>query len=88
MRRYATQAELDFIPNVKFKRNAICQNYTNYASYGDIQDYFMEQLEINPQLLAWLFDDNSLYGESPLSLSGGRAEAFKDFYNSLSIYDD
>ena len=88
MRRYATQAELDFIPNVNFKRNAICQNYSNYASSGDIQDYLMEQLEINPQLLAWLFDDNTLYVKSPLSLSGGRTEAFKDFYDSLSIYED
>ena len=88
MRRFATQAELDFIPNVNFKRNAICQNYTNNATSGDIQDYFMVQLELNPQLLAWLFDDNSLYGQNYLSLSGGQAEAFNDFYKSLSIYDD
>ena len=88
MRRYATQSEIDYIPNVSFKRNAICQNYINYAISGDIQDYLMEQLEVNPQLLAWLFDDNSLFGKSPLSLSGGRYEAFQDFYDSLNIYDD
>lgn len=32
MRRYNTQAEMDNIPNVSFKRNAICQNYMSYGT--------------------------------------------------------
>ena len=51
-------------------------------------DYLIEQLELNPRLLAWLFDDNYLIGKSYLVLDSGRYEAFQDFYNSLSIYDD
>ena len=47
----------------------------------------MEQLESNPKLLAWLFDDNSLIGKAYLSLDGERYEAFQDFYSSLDIYD-
>lgn len=54
----------------------------------DIQTYLEEQLDANPKLLAWLFDDASLIGKSYLSLSSERYEAFQDFYNSLSIYDD
>ena len=61
--------------------------YTQHCDYTDIQGYLMEQLELNPKLLAWLFDDNSLIGKSPLSLDGERYEAFQDFYNSLDIYD-
>ena len=87
MRRTPTEAELEYIPNVSFKRNAICQNYTKYGTNGDIQDYYMEQLEANPKLLAWLFDDASLIGKSYLALNCGQLEAFHDFYNSLSIYD-
>lgn len=87
MRRYATEAEIAQIPNVNYKRNAICQNYMRYCNYTDIQGYLNEQLEANPKLLAWLFDDNSLIGKSYLSLSQERYEAFMDFYNSLDIYD-
>lgn len=87
MRRYNTEAELAHIPNVSFKRNAICQNYMRYCNDTDIQGYLSEQLDANPKLLAWLFDDNSLIGKSPLALSSERYEAFQDFYNSLDIYD-
>ena len=88
MRRIPTLAEMEYIVNVSFKRNAICQNYMQYGSSGDIQDYLMEQIEANPNLLPWLFDDPSLYGKSYLALDCGQLEAFHDFYNSLSIYDD
>lgn len=88
MRRNPTAAELEFIPNVNFKRNAICQNYLKYGIEGDIQDYLMDQLESNPKLLAWLFDDSFLIGKSYLALDCDQLEAFQDFYNSLSIYDD
>lgn len=88
MRRYATEAEMAYIPNVNFKRNAICQNYMEYCDYTDIQGYLIEQLDANPKLLAWLFDDNSLIGKSYLALSSERLEAFQDFYNSLDIYDN
>lgn len=88
MRRYATEAEMAYIPNVNFKRNAICQNYMQYCNDTDIQGYLSEQLDANPKLLAWLFDDNSLIGKSYLALSPERFEAFQDFYNSLDIYDD
>lgn len=88
MRRTPTSAEMEYIPNVHFKRNCMCQNYMQYGTHGDIQDYFMEQLEANPKLLSWLFDDTSLYGKSYLALDCGQIEAFQDFYNSLSIYDD
>lgn len=88
MRRYNTQAEMNNIPNVSFKRNTICQNYMSYGTTTDIQTYLEEQLDANPKLLAWLFDDASLIGKSYLSLSSERYEAFQDFYNSLSIYDD
>ena len=44
MRRYNTQAEMDNIPNVSFKRNAICQNYMSYGTTTDIQTYLEEQL--------------------------------------------
>lgn len=56
-----------------------------YCVDGDIH---AEQLEANPKLLAWLFDDASLIGKSHLALDSGRFEAFQDFYYSLSIYDD
>ncbi len=88
MRRYATKAELDYIPNVNYKRNHICSMYLRHCDYTDIQGYLIEQLELNPRLLAWLFDDNYLIGKSYLVLDSGRYEAFQDFYNSLSIYDD
>ncbi len=88
MRRYATQAELDYIPNVNFKRNAICDNYMKYCDYTDIQGYFSEQLDANPRLLAWLFDDNSLIGKPTWCLDPGRMEAFQDFYNSFDIFDN
>lgn len=87
MRKYATQAELDYIPNVNFKRNHICMLYMQNCDYTDIQGYLMEQLNLNPKLLAWIFDDNSLIGKSYLSLDNGQYEAFQDFYNSLDIYD-
>ena len=61
--------------------------YTQHCDYTDPQGYLMEQLELNPKLLAWLFDDNSLIGKSHLSLDGERYEAFQDFYSSLDIYD-
>lgn len=88
MRRVPTSAELEYIPNVSFKRNTICQNYMQYGTDGDIQEYLIEQLEANPKLLSWLFDDPSLYGKSHLALDSGQYKAFQDFYNSLSIYDD
>lgn len=87
MRKYATQAELDYIPNVNFKRNYICTLYMQNCDYTDIQGYLMEQLDLNPKLLAWIFDDNSLIGKSYLSLDNEQYEAFQDFYNSLDIYD-
>ncbi len=83
-----TERELEYIPNVSFKRIAISQNYIKYGYDCDCQGYLMEQLEANPQLLAWLFDDPSLIGKSYLALDCGRLEAFQDFYNSLGIdYD-
>lgn len=88
MRRTPPPAEMEFILNVSFKRNAICQNYMQYDTEGDIQGYLIEQLETNPQLLSWIFDNPSLYGKSHLALDCGQYEAFQDFYNSLSIYDD
>lgn len=88
MRRTATEAELEYITDVTFKRDVISHNYLQYGIDGDIQDYLMEQLDANPKLLAWLFDDLSLIGKSHLSLDCGRFEAFQDFYNTLSIYDD
>lgn len=88
MRRIPTEEELEHIPNVNYKRNIICQDYMRYGIDGDIQDYLMEQVEINPELLSWLFDDPSLIGKSHFALDNGQYEAFKDFYNSLSIYDD
>ena len=88
MRRYNTPAEIEYIPNVSYKRNAISLNYIRYGYDCDCQDYLMEQLEANPKLLAWLFDDPTLIGKSYLALDCGRLEAFQNFYNSLSIYDD
>ena len=87
MRRYNTQAEINEIPNVCIKRQEICQNYINYGDECDPQVYFCNQLEANPNLLAWLFGDESLVGKSYLSLSAERFEAFQDFYNSLDIND-
>lgn len=87
MRYNNTEAETMYIPNVSWKRNVICQNYNEHCDYTDIQGYFSEQLELNPNLLAWLFDDNSLIGKSPYTLDDGRYDAFQDFYNSLDIYD-
>lgn len=88
MRNRNTEAELQYIPNVSFKRDAICQNYMKYCSHTDIQGYFSEQLELNENLLAWLFDDNSLIGKTPTALDEGLYEAFVDFYESLNVYDD
>ena len=87
MRRFATEAEMAYIPNLNFKRNAICQNYMQYCNYTDIQGYLSEQLDANPKLLAWLFDDNSLIGKSPLALDAERYKAFQDFYQSLDLYE-
>lgn len=87
MRNYNTEAEMTYIPNVSWKRNTICQMYNEHCDYTDIQGYFTEQLELNPKLLAWLFDDNTLFGKSPHCLDGERYEAFQDFYNSLDIWD-
>lgn len=87
MRNYNTESEINNIPNVSWKRNTICQMYNEYCDYTDIQGYFSEQLELNPKLLAWLFDDNTLFGKSPLLLDGERYEAFQDFYDSLDIWD-
>lgn len=88
MRRNPTKAELEYIPNVNYKRIVISQNYIEYGNDCDCQDYLMAQLEVNPKLLAWIFDDLSLVGQSYLALSCDKLEAFNDFYNSLSIYDD
>lgn len=88
MRKFSTEAEQAYIPNVTFKRNTICQSYIQHGTGGDIQDYLMEQLEANTKLLAWLFDDPSLIGKSHLALNCWQIEALQDFYNSLSIYDD
>lgn len=85
MRRYNTQAEIDEIPNVCFKRQTICQNYIKYGDECDPQVYFCNQLDANPNLLAWLFGDDTLVGKSYLSLSAERFDAFQDFYNSLDI---
>lgn len=87
MRNYNTESEINNIPNVSWKRNTICQMYNEHCDYTDIQGYFSEQLELNPKLLAWLFDDNTLFGKSSLSLDGERYEAFQDFYDSLNIWD-
>lgn len=86
MRRYATRAELNCIPDVNYKRSHICSMYTQHCDYTDLQGYLMEQLELNPKLLAWIFGDNSLIGKSYLALSGERYEAFQDFYDSFDIY--
>lgn len=88
MRRYNTEAEMAYIPNVTWKRETICQMYIEHCDYTDIQGYFSEQLELNPKLLAWLFDDNSLVGKSPFALDEEQYEAFQDFYNSLDIWDN
>lgn len=88
MRRYNSEAEMAYIPNVSWKRNTICQMYIEHCDYTDIQGYLSEQLELNPKLLAWLFDDNSLIGKSPFALDEERYEAFQDFYNSLDIWDN
>ena len=77
-----------YIPNVNFKKNAICQNYMQYCNDTDVQGYSSEQLKVNPKLLAWLFDDNSLIGKSYMALSPERYEVFQDFYNSFDIYND
>ena len=61
--------------------------YNEHCDYTDIQGYFAEQLELNPKLLAWLFDDNTLFGKSPHCLDGERYEAFQGFYNTLDIWD-
>ena len=61
--------------------------YNQHCDYTDPQGYLMEQLELNPKLLAWIFDDNSLIGKSYLVLDGERYEAFRDFYNSLNLYE-
>lgn len=87
MRNFFTDFEKKYIPNVAFKKNTIGNNYVQYCDYTDIQGYLSEQIELNPKLLAWLFDDNSLIGKSPLSLDPGRFEAYQDFYNSFDIYD-
>ena len=87
MRNYNTESEINNIPNVSWKRSTICQMYNEHCDYTDIQGYFSEQLELNPKLLAWLFDDNTLFGKFPLSLDGERYEAFQDFYDSLDIWD-
>ena len=68
MRNYNTQAEVDNIPNVNYKRNVICQKYLNYGASTDIQGYLDEQITENPKLLAWLFDDSSLVGKNYLTL--------------------
>lgn len=87
MRDYNTESEINNIPNVSWKRSTICQMYNEHCDYTDIQGYFSEQLELNPKLLAWLFDDNTLFGKSLLSLDGERYEAFQDFHDSLNIWD-
>ena len=87
MRQYATQAEINCIPNVDYKRNHICSMYIKNCDYADPQGYLMEQIEINPKLLAWIFDDNNLIGKSYLALNDDQYEAFQDFYNSLDIYE-
>lgn len=87
MRNYNTEAEISYIPNVNWKRTTICQMYMEHCDYTDIQGYFSEQLSLNPKLLAWLFDDSSLYGKTPFVLEDWRYEAFQDFYNSLDVWD-
>lgn len=44
----------------------------------------MEHLELNPRLLTWSFDDNSLIGKSYLALEVERYEVFQDFYSSIN----
>ncbi len=39
-----TERELEYIPNVSFKRIAISQNYIKYGYDCDCQGYLMEQL--------------------------------------------
>lgn len=81
-------AKREDIPNEAFKRLRISQNYIKYGYDCDCQGYLMEQLEANPKLLAWLFDDDTLIGKSYLALDCERLEAFQRFYNSLDIdYD-
>lgn len=89
MRDYNTEAEMEYIPNVNWKRNHIFHMYNtasdDYSS--DVDVYFLNQLELNPRLLAWLFDDNTLIGKTHLHLDAGRHQAFLDFCNSLEIWD-
>lgn len=87
MRNFATQAEINCIPNVNYKRNHICSMYIQHCDYTDPQGYLIEQIELNSKFLAWIFDDNSLIGKSYLALNDDQYEAFQDFYNSLDIYD-
>lgn len=76
---------MDEIPDICIKRKTICENYIEYGDECEPQMYFTNQLECNPNLLAWLFGDESLVGKTYLSLSAERFEAFQDFYNSLDI---
>jgi len=81
---------IGFIKNFFFKRDAIFRNYTRYGDECDAQAYFLGQLETNPKLLAWLFDDPSLYGKSPLELDDARYVEYQYFYDALylDIYGD
>lgn len=76
MRSYATHTELNCIPNVNQEGNYICSMYIQHCDYTDVQGYLMEQLAINPKLLAWIFENNSLIGKSYLALNRERYEAF------------
>lgn len=86
MRRYHTKAEMNFIPDVGYKKQCIANNYVQYCDYTSPQGYFMEQLRLNPKLLAWIFEDNSLEGRSYLDLDPERYEAFQDFYDSFDVF--
>lgn len=74
-----------YIRNFRFKRDAIFRNYTKYGYECDAQSYFENQLEINPDLLSWLFDDPSLRGKSLASLDSERYDAYLDFYDALYL---
>ena len=45
MRKYHTKAEMDFIPDVGYKKQCIANNYVLYCDYTSPQGYLMEQLK-------------------------------------------
>ena len=83
MRTIWLYGDENFIPDFEQKQETIRQMYHDHCDYTDIQDYLSEQLDLNPQLLSWLFDDDGLYGKSPIALDLRRYKEFQKFRSSL-----